>query len=468
MGGRSLRDVIGVTRDLESRPRPKDLPEIHCGSALAHAPRVRRRLLLLITLTTLGCGAKNGLQVPEVPLEAPDGGHDAAMDAGLDAGFDAGSDAGFDAGPPEEPCVPVPYRGAPQTFTLGFEARIGRADLVFLVDNTGSMGPLIMEIQDTLAARLIPGLASRVPDLQMAVAIYRDLGFAPFGSARDLPYELYQSSTRDVPTLQRAVDRMFARGGGDEPESATEALYQIATGEGLEGIVEPASCPDETPGGGACLRADAVPIVVIFTDAPFQNGPSLPNTYATVRPPPHDYPETVAALNAGGFRVLGMWVASGPMGSATRDDLEAIARDTGAVTTDGDPIVLDLGGSSRPLVGRVIDAITELVDESHIDVEAVAEDVPDDGVDATRFVQSITPLRATPPDGARVVGDRFVDVTPGTRVDFAIQVENRYLPPPPRTRRFGVRVTLRDGSGTPLVTRVFDVVVPGDDGGGCN
>lgn len=435
---------------------------LHYGGPVRSIP------LLALSVGLAACGAKSGLRVPEEsPLVAiPDAGLDAGTDAGTDAGVDAGADAGVDAGPPPEPCVEVPYRADPQTFDLAIEARIDRADLVFLVDNTGSMGPLIMEIEDTLQARLIPGLAARVPDLQMAVAIYQDFGFFPFGGAGDEPYELLQGSTGDVAALQQAAERMYARGGGDEPESATEALYQVATNAGLEGFIEPAACPEGTI-GGACVRPDAVPIVILFTDAPFQNGPSLPNTYAMVRPRPHDYPETVAALNAGGFRVVGMWVASGPMGSATRDDLEAVARDTGAVDVEGAPIVLDLGSGARPLVSRVIDAIGVLVEETLIDVDAIAEDVPGDAVDATRFVRSITPLRAVPADGATIVGDRFVDVTPGTRVVFRIVTQNRFLRPTAETQRFGLRVTLREDGVTPLRSRVFEVVVPGDDGGRC-
>ena len=425
------------------------------------------RAIPLLCLLLAACGSKSGLRVPERGRDAspPDVGHDAGpSDAGpSDAPPDAGPP---DAGPPPVPCVEVPYASVPQIVDIDFEARIVAADIVFLVDNTGSMGPLIDEIETTLQLRLIPGLLAQIPDLQMGVAIYRDFGFAPYGSPGDRPFDVLQTSTSDQAALQIAAERMYDRGGGDEPEAATEALYQIASGEGLAPYIDPFTC--ERGFGAVCLREDAIPIVIVFTDAPFQNGPSLPNSYAAIRPPPHRYDETVVALNARGVRVLGMWIGGSFMGSRTRADLAQVARDTGAVTPDGEPIVLDLdSGGGRPLVGRVVDAVETLVLVSTIDVDAIVEDVDGDAVDATRFVTSITPRRATPADGATIRGARFEDVRPGTRVEFRIVLDNDFLPPSPDTRTYPLRVTLRADGVTTLRTRIIDVVVPGDDGGGC-
>jgi hypothetical protein len=420
------------------------------------------RAIPLLLVLLAGCGAKSGLAVP----------HPDATIAALDAGIDAGTpDAGLDAGPPDagiepEPCVEVPYASVPQIVDIDFEARIVAADIVFLVDNTASMGPLIDEIETTLQLRLIPGLLEQVPDLQMGIAIYRDFGFFPYGSPGDRPFDVLQTSTSDEAALQTAAERMFPRGGGDEPEAATEALYQIATGEGLDPYVGSVAC--ERGFGAVCLREDAFPIVIVFTDAPFQNGPSLPSSYAAIRPPPHRYDETVLALTARGVRVLGMWIGGSLMGGRTRADLAQVALDTGALTPDGEPIVLDLdSGGGRPLVGRVVDAIETLVDASTIDVDAIVEDVEGDTVDATRFVTSITPRRAIPADGATIRGSRFEDVRPGTRVELRIVLDNDFLPPADDTRTYPLRVTLRADGVTTLRTRIVEVVVPGDDGGGC-
>lgn len=426
--------------------------------------QVRRGLLVLLCVALGACGAKSGLRVPEVGADA---GRDGGMDAGaIDAGVDAGPPTP-DAGPEPEPCVEIPFGPMPQVFRLDFEARIVAADIVFLVDNTGSMGPLIQEVEDSLQVRLIPELAAQVPDLQMAVAIYRDFGFFPFGMLGDEPFEVLQTSTSDEVALQRAVENMFARGGGDEPEAATEALYQLATGEGLEPFIDPATCP-EGGVGAACLRPEAVPVVLVFTDAPFHNGPSFPATYTPISPPPHTYPETIMALQSRGIRALGLLVGAGFMLRRTRDDLEALSRDTGAVTPAGEPIVLDLGGGPRPLTSRVVDAVEALVDETLIDVRATVEDEPGDAVDATQFVTGIVAERAIPADGARLVGGEFVDVTPGTRVEYRFEVANDFVTPGPAPQRFGLILVLRDERDVPLRTRRVEIVVPADDGRGCD
>jgi hypothetical protein len=430
---------------------------------------VRAIAFSLLVPALLGCGSKSGLGVPSFGAEP------ATRDAGTDAGAgpgdagppDAGSDAGTDAGPEPTPCVEVPHAEPPRSFTVSFEARIVTADIVFLVDNTGSMGPSIDAVEEALRARLIPGLLAEIPDVQLAIASYRDFGFRPFGNMGDTPFTLLQESTDDADALQLGVERMYPRGGGDIPEAAVEALYQLATGEGLEGYVEPASCE---PGrvGAACLRPDSVPIVLVFTDAPFHNGPSLPNSYADVAPPPATYEEAVAAMNAIGMRVLGMLAADGFMGGRTRDDLEAVARDTGAVTAGDVPLVLDLdpGTGGRPLIGRVLDAVDMLVNDVTIDVSARVEDVEGDEVDATRFVAAVEPVRAIPAGGAVIRDGRFEEVEPGTRVEFRLRLWNDFLPPAPETRAYPLRVVLRS-EGATLTTRELDVLVPGDDGMRC-
>lgn len=72
-----------------------------------------------------------------------------------------------------------------------------------------------------------------------------------------------------------------------------------------------------------------------------------------------------------------------------------------------------------------------------------------------------------PADGATIRGGRFEDVRPGTRVEFRLVLDNTFLPPAPETRTYPLRVTLRADGVTPLRTRIVEVVIPGDDGGGC-
>jgi len=67
------------------------------------------------------------------------------------------------------------------------------------------------------------------------------------------------------------VNALPSNGGADGPESQVESLYQIATGEGLGSWVPAYAGPDCV--GAPCFREGALPIIVMFTDAPMHNGP---------------------------------------------------------------------------------------------------------------------------------------------------------------------------------------------------
>ncbi len=74
-------------------------------------------------------------------------------------------------------------------------------------------------------------------------------------------------------------------------------------------------------------------------------------------------PDTVAALNAAGIRVLGMGPGAGPTaatGPSFSEDvfLSALARMTGAVDSGGNPLVFSIGSGGGPLKDAIVDAIT--------------------------------------------------------------------------------------------------------------
>ncbi len=237
----------------------------------------------------------------------------------------------------DEGCVPPPA-----------DCRI--ADVLFLVDTTGSMGGVISEVRRRLRDEIAPALDRSVGDLQMAVAAYRDFPYGSYGSFGDLPFELYQSSTPDLARVQSGIDRLSAGGGADGPESATEALYQTATGAGWPGLVPGRSCAAGTR-GMPCFRSSATPIIILITDAWAHEGPSGYG-YTGISPTPHRYAETITALRGIGARVVGVAVGPTPL-----FDLRAYARDTMAVDAAGTPIVLESSFTS----GGVAEAITNAV-----------------------------------------------------------------------------------------------------------
>ncbi|MEK7073376.1 MAG: hypothetical protein AAB974_02985 [Patescibacteria group bacterium] len=77
-----------------------------------------RSLFLALAFCASGCGARSGLECPEVPVRIADAGiPDAPLP--VDGGTDAGSDAGVDAGPPAPTCVePEPGRPVDCSFYL--------------------------------------------------------------------------------------------------------------------------------------------------------------------------------------------------------------------------------------------------------------------------------------------------------------------------------------------------------------
>ena len=411
---------------------------------------------IVASVAGAGCGAKTGLREP---TEAEDA---AVPDATV---VMPDPDAGFDAGPPPDICIELPYEAPPDEVRVSFEGRITTADVLFLVDTTGSMLEEIAEIQSTLRETIVPRMAEEIPDVHFSVASLADFPVDTYGGDRDRPFLLIQRSTNQVRDVQRAVDILGMSNGADGPESQVEALYQSATGAGLGGFVPPARCPEGTV-GYPCFRADGSRIFLLFTDASFHNGPAGSEPYGpSVRPPPHGYDETVTALRAIGAKVLGLY--SGGHDPAAFEDIRAIARDTGAVTPSGEPIVVDIGSDGSSLDTGVIETVRTLVDEVPIDIDVLVEDEPGDPFDATVFVRDVVALRAQPPSGATNRGDRFDAVRPGTRVFFSVRLQNELFPPSREPVSYFLRIVLRGDRVTRLQTTVVEVVIPGETGGGC-
>ena len=102
---------------------------------------------------------------------------------------------------------------------LSFEA--GKdVDIVVCLDTTGSM----RDEMDAIKAGLVPMLRRMILDFidfRIGMVFYKD--FYDEYLTRVFPF------TRDFDQLQREVDAIIARGGGDIPEAVYEALYDGAT-----------------------------------------------------------------------------------------------------------------------------------------------------------------------------------------------------------------------------------------------
>jgi hypothetical protein len=149
----------------------------------------------------------------------------------------------------------------------------GVADIVFVVDISGSMAPCIDALRQNIEAfvdslsRGDANNAAPVKDWRAKVVGYRDLESA---ESEGLPWIVDTEFVRDTAALKSQLAALEADGGGDEPESLLDTLYKVATMEA-------------SPKGSQTVeaskwryRSDAARVVVVFTDASFKETMSIP------------------------------------------------------------------------------------------------------------------------------------------------------------------------------------------------
>ena len=399
-----------------------------------------------LALSLTACGAKTGLPVPDASLG------DASVEV------------------PDVPCIEVAFEAEPVNLDLRTEAAVGRADVAFLIDTTASMGDEIARVRGQLRDRIVPAIRSEIPDSRLAVATFADYPIGVFGTAGvDMPFRLMLPATEDVNQVQAAMNSIRLGDGRDEPESQVEALYQLVTGAGIEGLVDPsAGCPAGGV-GFACFRRDAFPVVLLFTDAPFHNGPRGSDAYTFDTPVTHTYEEAVAELNALGARVISF--DSSARGDEASDQMAQISRDTQAVDENGDALVFSIGIRGDGLGVGVVDAIRRFAGSAVFDVDTVLLDVDrGDSVDASSLVDSVLPGRAIPEGGVEGRDESrgaFLGVRAGTLLEFRVVLRNDVIAPGAVPRRYRIEVVFRADARNRIGSQIIEVVVPSIDGLGC-
>jgi len=334
------------------------------------------------------------------------------------------------------------HEGESEYGEIDFSARLGRADVFFLVDTTGSMGGAISNVQSTLSTVIVPALEAAIADLRMGVGQYRDFPTSPFGSSGDFPFRLQTPLTDSVPNVQSALDGLSAGGGADGPESMVEALYQTAAG----------GCSTGAGRGEACFRTEATPMVVVVTDAQTHNGPGGANPYSFSS---RSWFDAVSSLNGIGAKVLGAEVRGGT-------HLQTLAEETGSYKLDGSPAVYSAAGGSVDTA--VAEGIIDLSGGIPQDVTRRMIDDPSDAVDATGFIESVVPVRAS--RGMVTMDDTtFFGVPGGTTVTFGATFRNDFVEHGDRVQLFRAFIEVLDTPAmTVLDTRTVYIVVPAEDG----
>jgi len=149
----------------------------------------------------------------------------------------------------------------------------GVADIVFLIDVSGSMTPVIDALRkniETFIDSLSTGDANNaaaVKDWRGKVVGYRDIESA---ESDGLPWIEDNPFVRDAVALKAQLATLKAAGGGDEPESLLDAIYTVATMEAT-----PKGAQGEEPTRWR-YRSEAARVVVVFTDASFKETLSVP------------------------------------------------------------------------------------------------------------------------------------------------------------------------------------------------
>jgi hypothetical protein len=148
----------------------------------------------------------------------------------------------------------------------------GVADLVFVVDVSGSMAPCIDALRGNIEI-FIDSLnrgdannAAPVKDWRGKVVGYRDIESA---ESDGLPWVVDNPFVRDAGALKAQLGALQAAGGGDEPESLLDALYKVASMEAV-----PKGSQTEDPNKWR-YRSDAARVVIVFTDASFKETMSI-------------------------------------------------------------------------------------------------------------------------------------------------------------------------------------------------
>jgi len=139
------------------------------------------------------------------------------------------------------------------------DAPVGKGDVMFVIDRTGSMGDEINQVK-TSAVQIMNNIRSRLPFAWFGVGSFMDYpgyfsypGYADqYGSAAsgDVPWELNISLTDNITDVANTINGLWLGWGADWPESYTRALYEASQIETVR------------------WRTGAKRVIVLFGDAP--------------------------------------------------------------------------------------------------------------------------------------------------------------------------------------------------------
>jgi hypothetical protein len=204
---------------------------------------------------------------------------------------------------------------AVRTSIITTTADVPAVDIYFLVDGTSSMAGEIDVLQDEITA-VISDIEALFDDPRLGLGLFREYPIDPLAMPySQAPYHHILDLTDDTLLFEKAVSTLDTVANMTNPEAGSQALFAVASGQGLGDFVpNRAPCPGGQV-GYACFRPNVLRLVLNITDAQMYNGPvpsgPMYDPFVPARPgvsslPPvqmfpalFDADDAVAALNLG-------------------------------------------------------------------------------------------------------------------------------------------------------------------------
>jgi hypothetical protein len=195
--------------------------------------------------------------------------------------------------------------GQTGTGAIDLQFNMNSADVYFLVDQSGSMDQerdqLVSDLttgtfvtdpaiqcadydfdrlpnNEQKSKGIVGAIRCKIRDASFGVGFFRELPFTDFASDDHIVFANYHDISADVDSVRDAINRLTTIGNYEWPEAGMVALNTVLTGDPIylgttrRGVPRRTDCP-ATTWGYPCFRQGAIPIVVMFTDAQFHNGP---------------------------------------------------------------------------------------------------------------------------------------------------------------------------------------------------
>ncbi len=172
---------------------------------------------------------------------------------------------------------------------ITFATQVRTADVYFLFDTTGSMGGELTNLKASLqtgtfatgcAGGIIGGIRCVIPDAWFGVGRLDDFAAGTYGvGGTDVNFQHVLNMTSDIAATAGAVNALNLHNGYDNPEIQVPALWAVASGGGIPPYWNAQTACTAGSFGYPCFRPGTIPIVMLFTDAMYHNGPGLTNQY---------------------------------------------------------------------------------------------------------------------------------------------------------------------------------------------